>query len=118
MEETIAHYSDALPYSIVPNGNGEGAGTPFGNNPSGSALGTVKRDGDGAPGEFKIANWTHYLSMAYGSGVNPAYKGSVNTLYPFNFHSIVKGHHVSNNYEREAENGVCGGNGPVRIASG
>lgn len=117
LEEVIAHYSDALPYSIVPNGNGEtAAGTPFGNNPSGSALGPVKKDGDGAPGKFKISNWTHYLSMAYGSGVNPAFKGSVTTLYPFNFHSTVDGHNVHNNYE--TSNGACGGNGPVRIASG
>lgn len=42
LEEVIAYYSDALPYSIVPNGNGRtDAGTPSGNNPSGSPLGPI-----------------------------------------------------------------------------
>lgn len=66
-------------------------GTPFGNNPSGSALGDVKRNGDGAPGSFRINSWRNYLSSAYGAGVNPAIFGSVNELFPFNFNSRVIG---------------------------
>ena len=99
LEELIAHYSDALPYSIVPNGNGEtDAGTPYGNNPSGSALGPVNTNGNGAPGSFKITSWTHYLSQAFGAGVHPSYRGSVTELFPFNFLSEVDGHMVNNNY--------------------
>ena len=39
LEEIITKYSDALPYSIVPNGNGVGVGVPAGNNAIGSGLG-------------------------------------------------------------------------------
>ena len=113
LEELIAHYSDALPYSIVPNGNGETpAGTPSGNNPSGSPLGPIKTDGNGAPGSFMITNWTHYLSSAFGAGVNPAFTGSVTRLYPFNFGSVVYDQKVVNTY------GACGGNGPMRVGTG
>ena len=119
LEELIAHYSDALPYSIVPNGNGEtNAGTPYGNNPSGSPLGPVRTDGNGAPGSFKINNWTHYLSLAFGAGVHPSFKGSVTELFPFNFLSEVDGNMVNNNYGSSGSQGGCGGSGPVRIASG
>lgn len=55
--------------------------------------------------------------MAYGSGVNPAFKGSVTSLYPFNFHSVVDGKSVHNG-EQQSDEGVCGGNGPMRVASG
>ena len=78
LEELIALYTDALPYAIVPNGNGVGAGTPTGNNPSGSPLGPVNTSGNGAFGSFTIPSWTNYLSSAYGAGVNPAFPGSVN----------------------------------------
>lgn len=120
LEELIAHYSDALPYSIVPNGNGQtNAGTPYGNNPSGSALGPVRTDGNGAPGSFKITSWTHYLSQAFGAGVQPAYRGSVTELFPFNFFSEVDGDMVNNNYESQGgSQGGCGGNGPMRVATG
>ena len=74
----IAHYSDALPYSIVPNGNGQtNAGTPLGNNPSGSPLGPLDQSGDGVTGSFVVANWTHYLSQAFGAGVHPAFPKTV-----------------------------------------
>lgn len=43
LDELVAHYSDALPYAIVPNGNGVNPGTPYGNNPSGSALGAATK---------------------------------------------------------------------------
>lgn len=99
LEETIAHYTDALPYAIVPNGNGQTpAGTPYGNNPSGSPLGPVNTNTDGAPGSFVINDWTHYLSQAFGAGVHPAFTGSVNKIYPFNFFSTVSGKTVNNNY--------------------
>lgn len=78
LEELIALYSDALPYSIIPNGNGEtDAGNPLGNNPSGSPLGPIKNDGEGVSGSFIVPDWTHYLSMAFGSGVHPSFPGSV-----------------------------------------
>jgi len=41
-------------------------------------------NGDGAPGSFQIKSLTHYLSQAFGAGVNPSYAGSVTRLYPFN----------------------------------
>jgi hypothetical protein len=88
----IAAYSDALPYSIVPHGNGNtNPGLPLGNNPSGSPFGPISNDGDGAPGSYKIEDWTHYLSMAFGAGVHPSFPGSVNELFPFNLYSKVRG---------------------------
>lgn len=117
MEEIINHYSDALPYSIVPHGNGQGAGRPFGNNPSGSALGPIKKDGDGAAGVFTVDNFTHYLSLAYGAGVNPSFHGSVTKLFPFSFLSKVEGNKITNPNLRGDECG-SGGYGPVRVASG
>jgi len=81
LEELIAHYSDALPYAIVPNGNGVGSGTPFGNNPSGSALGPAT----GTGGSFRVNSWTNYLSTAFGAGVNLGWNGVVTDLYPFSF---------------------------------
>ena len=96
LEEVIAHYTDALPYAIVPNGNGQTqVGTPAGNNPSGSALGAIRLDGKGAQGSFQV-NWVHYLSQAYGAGVNPAFTGSVTELYPFTFSSTVSKNVVTN----------------------
>ena len=120
LEEIIAKYSDSLPYSIVPNGNGNtDPGTPYGNNPAGSALGPVDRSGNGAGGSFKIKDWTHYLSQAFGAGVHPAYTGSVTELFPFNFLSSVNGHYVENDYNyKQQGGGACGGSGPVRAISG
>ena len=116
LEEVIAKYSDALPYSIVPNGNGQTfAGTPFGNNPSGSPLGPVATGGSGANGAFLIKDWTHYLSNAFGAGIHPAYPGSVNELYPFNFLSHVDGNIVKNSYNLR---GGCGGSGPLKAITG
>lgn len=119
LEEIIAHYSDALPYAIVPNGNGKtNPGTPFGNNPSGSPLGPIQNNGNGAPGSFRINSWTNYLSSAYGAGVNPSFVGSVNELFPFNFLSnvsgnLVQGTNVVNGYGNisnlNGQNGQIGG---------
>ena len=117
LEELIAKYSDALPYAIVPNGNGKTfAGTPYGNNPSGSPLGPVDTSGNGAPGAFLIKDWTHYLSQAFGAGIHPAFPGSVNELFPFNFLSLVKGNDVRNTYGQLR--GGCGGAGPIKAFSG
>lgn len=117
LEEVIAKYSDALPYSIVPNGNGNtDPGTPYGNNAAGSALGPVSTDGTGSPGAFLVKDWTHYLSGAFGAGVNPAYPGSVTELYPFNFLSNVDGNKVSNMYNNLR--GGCGGSGPLKAVTG
>ena len=102
VEELIAHYSDALPYSVVPNGNGKtAAGVPYGNNAAGSPLGPIQQGGNGAPGEFRIRNWNNYLSLAFGQGVHPAFRGSVTKLYPFNFLSVVEGKNLWNNYGEE-----------------
>ena len=81
LDEIVARYSNALPYAIVPNGNGAGAGSPSGNNPSGSPLGSATR----GTGAFPVANWGSYLSSAFGAGINPAFDGNVNALYPFAF---------------------------------
>lgn len=117
LEELIAKYSDALPYAIVPNGNGKTfAGTPHGNNPSGSPLGPVAVDKDGAPGAFLIKDWTHYLSQAFGAGIHPAYTGSVTELFPFNFLSEVTGNKVKNTYGQLR--GGCGGAGPIKAFTG
>ena len=105
----IAKYTSALPYAIVPHGDGSGAGTPHGNNPSGSALGPIKTNGDGAPGSFKVTSWDHYLSQAFGSGVHPSFIGSVTELYPFNFHSEVDGHMVTNKAHLRGQSEDCGG---------
>lgn len=111
LEELIAHYSNALPYAIVPNGNGVGAGTPWGNNPSGSALGPVTATG-GVTGSFRVNSWTNYLSSAYGAGVNPAFPGSVTELFPFSFLSNVNGNIVING------NGGCGGSSAPSVTTG
>lgn len=63
-------YTNALPYAIVPNGNGTGAGSPTGNNPSGSPLGPINTNGNGASGSFTVSSWTNYLSSAFGAGVH------------------------------------------------
>lgn len=81
----------------MPNGNGQtNAGTPAGNNPSGSPLGPIQNNGNGAAGVYQISSWTNYLSQAYGAGVNPAFAGSVTALYPFSFSSVVRGNNVYN----------------------
>lgn len=79
LDELIAHYSNALPYAIVPNGNGVGAGTPYGNNAAGSALGPATQ----GSARIEISNWTQYLSSAFGKGINPALDGNINYLYTF-----------------------------------
>ena len=104
LEELIAYYSNALPYAIVPNGNGNtNPGTPAGNNPSGSPLGPVYQ-GNGVTGSFTISSWTNYLSQAYGAGVSPAFSGSVTALYPFSFSSVVRGNNVNNNVRNAGDN--------------
>jgi hypothetical protein len=66
LEELIAKYSDALPYTIIPNGNGENTGFPLGNNAIGSALGSTRK-------KLKITSrneLTHYISEIYGEGIS------------------------------------------------
>ncbi len=110
-------------------------GTPYGNNPSGSPLGPVNLNGNGAPGSFNVPNWTNYLSTAYGAGVSPAFLGSVNQLFPFNFLSAVSGNmaqgtNVNNPYgnirglnggDGRGGRGRCGADNrdaPRRVATG
>ena len=117
MEELIAEYSDALPYAIVPNGNGEtNPGTPFGNNPSGSPLGPITTNKQRVEGSFEITNWTFYLSQAFGAGVHPSFPGSVTRLYPFSFASVVEGRTVINAFNQKKGN--CGGFGRIRTGTG
>lgn len=122
LEELIAHYTDALPYSIVPNGNGvTDPGAPYGNNPSGSPLGPVNQGGNGAPGSFRVTNWTSYLSTAYGAGVSPAYPGSVTELFPYNFLSSVGGNMSQNTNVNNIYSGMTSGadrDDAVRIGNG
>ena len=56
--------------------------------------------------------------MAYGAGVDPNFEGSVTKLYPFSFSSKVHGNMVKNEQKSSNYQGACGGNGPVRVASG
>lgn len=77
-------------------------GTPFGNNPSGSPLGPINTNGNGAPGSFRVNNWANYLSLAYGAGVSPAFTGSVTELFPFNFLSTTSGNQA---YDTTVVNG-------------
>lgn len=109
LDEFVARYSKALPYAIVPNGNGVGAGTPLGNNPAGSALGPIRTGGNGAPGSFKVSSWNNYLSSAYGAGVSPAVIGSVTELFPFNFLSTTSGNQSANTGVLNAYQGLAGG---------
>ena len=118
VDELIAKYTSALPYVIVPNGNGmTDPGVPYGNNPSGSPLGPLKTDGNGAPGSFKIKNWTHYLSEAFGAGIHPSFIGSVTELYPFNFFSEVDGHMVTNKAHLRGEDNCDEASGNI-VTSG
>ena len=56
------------------------------------------------------------MSEAFGAGIHPAYPGSVNELFPFNFLSEVKGGKVRNTYGQLR--GGCGGAGPIKAFSG
>ncbi len=73
-----------MPFSIVPNGNGlTPAGSPAGNNPSGSPLGPVGDRNQVVPGSpVVVGDLSTYLSQAYGAGVDPSKPSSVSTLYP------------------------------------
>lgn len=103
LDEIIAQYSNALPYAIVPNGNGVNPGTPYGNNPSGSALGAATKGSQA----FEIGDWSHYLSSAFGQGINPRLDENINRLYPFNFQ-----------FQGLRPTGTCGGSGSVRSITG
>lgn len=105
LDELVAHYSNALPYAIVPNGNGIGAGTPIGNNPAGAALGPATQGTD----RIQISNWTQYLSNAFGRGINPAFDGNINYLYTFQA--------TTQTGVRTTQN-VCDQSGPVRAVTG
>ena len=84
MEEIIRSSTDANVFSIIPNGLGEtDAGTPLGNNPSGSPLGPVKERNEVPEGsKVAIGDLSNYLSQAYGAGVDPTKPRTVSYLYP------------------------------------
>lgn len=84
VQEIISVSTSALPFAIVPNGNGQTpAGTPAGNNPSGSPLGPVADRNQVVPGSpVVVGDLGTYLSQAYGAGVDPTKPSTVTTLYP------------------------------------
>lgn len=84
VQEIIASSTSALPFSIVPNGNGNTpARTPAGNNPSGSPLGAIPERNEVAPGSpVVVGDLNSYLSQAYGAGVDPTKPSTVTSLYP------------------------------------
>lgn len=89
VEELITVYTSALPFSIVPNGNGVNIGTPVGNNPSGSALGAVTSSGQTVgTQQVSIGSLNSYLSSAYSMGVDPARPSTVTTLYPLSVNTL------------------------------
>ena len=80
-------------------------GTPYGNNPSGSALGEATKGTDG----FEVQDWTNYLSNAFGKGINPRIDGNINRLYPFRTESQGT---------TSGLRGGCEGSGPIRSVTG
>lgn len=84
VEEIIRSSTNANVFSIIPNGLGEtDAGTPLGNNPSGSPLGPVKERNEVPEGsKVAIGDLSNYLSQAYGAGVDPTKPKTVSYLYP------------------------------------
>lgn len=90
VEEIISSSTSALPFSIVPNGNGfTNPGAPFGNNPAGSPLGPVaNRDEVDPSRQVVIGDLSSYLSRAYQAGVDPARPSTVSTLYPLSVSTL------------------------------
>ena len=84
VQEIISFSTNALPFSIVPNGQGKTpVGTPVGNNPAGNALGPVAiRNQIVAGSPVVVGDLSNYLSSAYGAGVDPARAGTVTTMFP------------------------------------
>jgi hypothetical protein len=84
VQEIIAASTSALPFAIVPNGNGvTPSGSPAGNNPGGSPLGPVAERNQVVPGSpVVVGDLSSYLSQAYGAGVDPTKPSTVSTLYP------------------------------------
>ena len=81
LEEIISKFSDALPYSVIPNGNGEtNIGNPPGNNAIGSGLGPYF--GKKSISTFSSkADFTSFLSQHFGSGISLRYEGNVEKLF-------------------------------------
>ena len=103
MEELLQAQSNVLPFSIVPNGNGETeAGSPAGNNPSGSPLGPVESSNVSARDiqNRRGGSLTHYLSGAYASGSDPARPETANRLFPFSIYALNRGNDFSCNSRR------------------
>lgn len=90
VQEIIAASTNALPFAIVPNGQGNTpAGSPAGNNPSGSPLGPVVERNEVAPGSpVVVGDLNTYLSQAYGAGVDPSRASTLSALYPLGLTTI------------------------------
>ena len=81
LEEIISQFSDALPYSVIPNGNGEtNIGIPPGNNAIGSGLGPYF--GRKSINVFNTkGDFTSFLSRYFGQGISLRYEGKVERLF-------------------------------------
>lgn len=90
VEEIIRSSTNANVFSIIPNGLGETeAGTPAGNNPSGSPLGPVQIRNEVKEGsKVQIGDLRSYLSSAYGAGVDPSRPSTASYLYPLSVITI------------------------------
>ena len=76
LEEIISEFSDALPYSVIPNGNGlTNIGIPPGNNAIGSGLGPLLRSGRYFSEVGDSTDFGIFLSREFGTGVNLKYAG-------------------------------------------
>ena len=96
--------SDALPYAVIPNGNGlTPAGTPAGNNPDGSPLGPVATTRGSGFSSTRTGSLTHYLSGAYRTGADPTRPHTVNDQFPFTIFNINNGADFSCNTGRPSE---------------
>ena len=75
VQQILISSTDALPFSIVPNGGStQLGGNPLGNNPSGSALGPAFRvdaDSRGVQTPQRVGNISNYLSTIYGLNIDP-----------------------------------------------
>lgn len=118
VEEILTVYTSALPFAIVPNGNGVNPGSPAGNNPSGSPLGPVAVNQGGAVNtqQVTIGDLNSYLSTAYGAGVDPARPSTVTTLYPLSTLTInaITGGSGLNSFGCQPSGQVVTGSGVVQ----
>lgn len=88
VEEIIAVYTDALPFSVVPD---------------------INANQQQQRSEVVIGDLTSYLSSAYGAGVDPARPSTVTSLYPLSVTTIstIAGDQSQNLYSFDCSTGVA-----------